>query len=135
MTVSDIKATPEKLARHRRGSEQRRRASLVAFRASPEEKAELEASAQNAGLTLGSFIRARVLNVHHTSARRRPSVELETIARLHAEMNRVGGNIHQILKRVNFGETPLAHEFHEALDGYREVIDAILVTLGRKKAA
>jgi hypothetical protein len=84
---------------------------------------------------LGSFIRARVLNVHHTRAQRRPSVELETIARLHAEMNRVGSNIHQILKRVNFGETPIAHEFHEALDGYREVIDAILVTLGRKKAA
>jgi hypothetical protein len=96
--------------RRRRGSEQRRRSNRITFR-------------------------ARTLNVHHTAARRRPPVEVETIARLHAEMNRVRSNIHQILKRVNFGETPLAHEFHDALDGYREVIDAILVTLGRKKAA
>jgi hypothetical protein len=36
---------------------------------------------------------------------------------------------------VNFGETPLAYEFQEALAGYREVIDAILAALGRKRAA
>lgn len=119
----------------KRGSEQRRKQRVRTFRVTPEEDAELRAGAEGAGLSVGSYIRARVLTVQHTRQQRRPSVELQTIARLHAEMNRVGSNIHQILKRVNFGELVLAHEYREALNGYREVIDAILEALGRKRAA
>lgn len=128
----------EKTATKRRrgsGSEQRRKQRRMTFRLSPDEYAQLDASARDAGLTLGSFIRARTLGIAQTQPRRRPSVEAESLARLQAEMNRVGSNIHQILKRVNFGETPLAYEFQEALAGYREVIDAILAALGRKRAA
>ncbi len=130
----ETEATAKK-TRRRSGSEKRRKQHVRTFRVTPEEDAELEANAQSAGLAVASFIRARTITISQTRARRRPSVEQETIARLQAEMNRVGGNIHQILKRVNFGETPLAHEFHDALNGYREVIDAILETLGRKRAA
>jgi len=117
------------------GSENRKMLRRVTFRLTHEEYALLEAAARDAGLTLGSFIRVRALGMAQTRQWRRPSFELETIARLHAEMNRVGSNIHQILKRMNFGELVLAHEYREALAGYREVIDAILEALGRRRAA
>ena len=68
-----------------------------------------------------------------TQSRRRPSIEVQAITRLQGEMNRVGGNIHQILKRVNFGETPIAEEFSQALKGDRQVIATILETLGPGK--
>jgi hypothetical protein len=117
------------------GSEMRQRQRRMTFRLSAEEYENLDAAARDAGLTLGSYIRAKTVGIAHTGARRRPSLELETIARLQGEMNRVGSNIHQILKRVNFGETPLAYEFEDALRGYREVIEAILAALGRRRAA
>jgi hypothetical protein len=117
-----------------RRSEARKTQRRITFRMTPDDY-ESVARAMDSGLTLGTFIRMRALGVTQTPPRRRPSVDLETIARLQAEMNRVGSNLHQILKRVNFGETPLAHEFHDALAGYREVIDAILAALGRKRAA
>lgn len=46
-------------------------------------------------------------------------------------MNKVGSNIHQLLRRVNFGETPAGDEIREAFQGYRQVIAGILAALGR----
>jgi hypothetical protein len=111
--------------------EQRQKQRRITFRLSPEEYRNLETAATGAGLTMGTYIRGQVLDAPTTGRRRRPSVEVQAITRLQGEMNRIGGNIHQILKRVNFGETPLAYEFHEALTGYREVIGAIMSALGR----
>ena len=48
-------------------------------------------------------------------------------------MNRVGSNIHQLLKHIRFGGTPAGDEVTAAFAGYREVIAAILETLGRSK--
>ena len=131
--ASENEKAVEKTTR-RSGSERRQKCRRITFRLTPDEYENLSASAREAGLTTGSFIRARTLVIAQTRSRRRPPVDLERIARLHAEMNRVGSNIHQILKRVNFGDTPLKEEFHDALAGYREVIDAILVALGRKQS-
>jgi hypothetical protein len=115
------------------GSENRQKGRPVSVRMSPQEYATLEEAAGSAGLTIGSYIRSIVLAAPQTRQRRRPSVEVMAVTRLQGEMNKVGSNIHQILKRVNFGETPIAEEFHEALSGYRQVIAAILETLGRGK--
>ena len=57
-------------------------------------------------------------------------MDVAALARLIGELNRIGGNINQILKRVNFGETPVAHEFHEALAGHLEIIAAIRDAMG-----
>lgn len=117
--------------RPRRGTETRQKSHVIPFRVNDAERAELEAAASRAGLTVGSYIRGRVLAAPTTRAMRRPSVEVETLARLQGEMNKVGSNIHQLVKRVNFGETPAGVELREAFAGYREVIAAILATLGR----
>jgi uncharacterized protein (DUF1778 family) len=120
--------------RRRSGSEKRARGGLISFRVAPQERAALDEAAARAGLSLGSYIRTVVIAAPRTRSTRRPSVEVQAVTRLQAEMNRVGGNIHQILRRVNFGETPVAAEFREALTGYREVIAAILAVLGRGRS-
>ncbi len=115
----------------RRGTEVRRRTGVITFRATEAERAELEGKAEKAGVSLGSFIRASALSAPTTRAARRPAIEVQAVTRLQGEMNKIGSNIHQILRRVNFGDTPPAEEFREALSGYREVIAAILAALGR----
>lgn len=117
--------------RNRSGSEKRRRAGIIGFRATLSERAELEAAAERAGLSLSSYVRAATLKAPKMRATRRPSIEVQTITRLQGAMNKVGSNVHQLLRRVNFGETPEAREYREALTGYREVIAAILAALGR----
>lgn len=114
------------------GSEQRQKQRRFTFRLSSAEFGSLQVAADRAGVTLGTYVRDSVLHSPETRRRQRPSVEVQAVTRLQGEMNRVGGNIHQILKRVNFGETPMAHEFHEVLAGYKEVIAGILAVLGRR---
>ena len=134
LAMTDLNNAAEQNTRRLSGSEQRQKQCRVTFRMTQGEYEAVAEAAMDSGMTMGTFIRNRALGVAQTRPRRRPSVELETIARLQAEMNRVGSNIHQILKRVNFGETPLADEFRAALAGYREVIACILAVLGRKGA-
>jgi len=123
----------QKADKSRSGSESRRRQHRITFRLSPHEHNEIEAKAERLGISLGSFIRATVLDAPTTRATRRPTIEVQAVTRLQGEMNKVGSNIHQILRRVNFGESPTEREFHEALTGYREVVFAILTVLGRRK--
>jgi hypothetical protein len=122
---------PDDDNKSKNGSETRRRTRIIGFRATPAEHAEIEAKAERSGVFVSSYVRAAVLNAPITRAARRPTVEVQAITRLQGEMNKVGSNIHQILRRANFGESPLADEYQQALEGYREVIAAILAALGR----
>jgi hypothetical protein len=117
----------------RNWSENRQRQKRIIFRVSQEEYEAIEADAERVGLTLASHVRDSVLKAPKTRARRRVGVDVLAVTKLQGEMNKIGGNLHQILKRVNFGDTPLVVELNEALTGYKETIAAILVALGRNK--
>jgi hypothetical protein len=114
-------------------SETRQKQVRITVRLTAAEYAELEEAAGRDGISIGSFVRARALTAPTTRASRRPSVDLQALARLQAEMNRVGSNIHQLLKHIRFGGTPAGDEVVDAFKGYREVIAASLETLGRGK--
>jgi hypothetical protein len=116
------------------GSGKRQKRHAIAFRLSNAEYDELSLYAQQAELTIGSFIRSRVLKKPTTRQRRRPPMDAAALAKLLAQINRVGGNIHQLVKRINFGATPLDDEIREALTGYREMVDAVMEAMGRKQA-
>lgn len=115
----------------RSGTETRKRGKPFSVRLDESERAEVEAAAAKAQLTTGSYVRSRVLSKASTQSRRKPSVDVQAITRLQGEMNRVGNNIYQLRRLVNFGGTPTGDEIEAAFMGYREVIAAILATLGR----
>jgi hypothetical protein len=116
--------------KRRSGSETRQKERRISLRVTGNEYAKVEAAAKGAGITLASYARLSLIDTPQTRTRRRPLVDVAALAKLLGELNRIGGNIHQILRRVNFGETPVAQEFHEALKGHREIISAIRQAMG-----
>lgn len=118
-------------SRKRSGSENRARGNIVAFRVSQEERAELEQAAELAGLTLGSYVRQRVLTAPKTRAVRRPPIEQKLLAQLLGQLGRVGGNIHQIVKHMNFGSGVMHDELRPALASFEAAAAAILQAMGR----
>jgi len=112
------------------GSAIRQKQNVMTFRVTAEERLELDTAAIEAGLTSGSYIRQSLLKAARTGKRRRPLADVAALPRLLGELNRIGGNINQIARRVNFGETPLAGEFRQALAGHVEIIAAIRAALG-----
>lgn len=73
MTNPDTPASRKK--KKSSGSEKRQRTPIIGFRVSDSERAELEEAAERAGLTLGSYVRQRVLTAPKTRAVRRPPIE------------------------------------------------------------
>ena len=129
--MSEPAAPVRKSSRKRSGSENRARGNIVAFRVSEEERAELEQAAELAGLTLGSYVRQRVLAAPKTRAVRRPPIEQKLLAQLLGQLGRVGGNIHQIVKHMNFGSGVMHDELRPALASFEAAAAAILQAMGR----
>jgi hypothetical protein len=116
--------------RTRSGSETRQRGGIIGFRATPAERAEIEAAAERSGLTIGSYIRAVVLSAHETRSKRRPTIERQALAQLLAQLGRVSGNVYQISKALNFQE-PVDADIPSVLAEVKAVGAAIMHALGR----
>src|SRR3954454_24306897 len=82
----------------RSGSETRQKGRIIPFRATAEERAAVERAADAAGLSLSSYIRETLLAVPQTRSRRRARADVAVLAKLIAEMNRIGGNINQLAR-------------------------------------
>lgn len=113
------------------GSESRQRGGIVGFRVSGTERAELEKAAELAGLTLGSYVRERVLSAPRTRAVRRPPIEQKLLAQLLGQLGRVGGNIHQIVKQMNFGAGVMHDELRSTLKSFEDAAATIMEAMGR----
>lgn len=127
--AQSVQEAPKPRKRH--GSETRQKMERVSIRVTAAEKAEIAEAANRAGLTLATHARMRLLAAPTERKYRRPTVEVQALARLQGEMNRVGSNIHQLLKHIRFGGTPAGDEIVSAFQGYRDVVAAILAALGR----
>jgi len=117
----------------RQGTEKRKLSFIVNFRVDEQERDELRAAAESAGLTLGSYVRERVLSAPKTRSVRRPPIEQTLLAQLLGQLGRVGGNIHQIVKHMNFGSGVMHDELRTALNAFEEAAAAIMDAMGRKK--
>src|ERR1700734_2597774 len=115
--------------RKRSGSEKRKRTTPFPLRLGPEERAAIEAATDEEGLSLGGYIRARALPgaiAPTTRARRRPSVDLLAITRLLGAVNKMGGQLHQLVRHLNFQGSLEVGEVHAALRGYDQLVATIM---------
>src|SRR5580693_154955 len=83
----------------RSGSETRKRAPIIGFRATDQERAKIEADARRAGLTVGSYVRSRALKRPETRAVRRPAVETTQLAQLLGMVGAVAGTMQKMIQK------------------------------------
>jgi Mobilization protein NikA len=89
--------------------------------------------AQNAGLSRGAFLRACALGAPGPRACRRPSIDIEALARATAALNKVGSNLNQIARILNTsGSIGIAHASFAALTETRAAVTEILQLVGRR---
>jgi hypothetical protein len=116
----------------RSGSEKRRRGPIIGFRANEEERAKIEAAADRAGLTVGSYVRSRSLKTPTTRAVRRPPLATAQLAQLLGLIGAVGGDLQRITLRLRGGEVVPAGEVQASMAAFREAASAILRALGKR---
>ena len=114
-----------------RGTETRQRQRDVRIRLTDAEHAALVALAERAGLSLGGFARRVLLDAPPPRQSRRPPVERAELARLLAQIGRVGGNVNQIARALNAGGVVETGEIDQAARAVVEIRDAVMVALGR----
>jgi hypothetical protein len=125
-------ATPQATAK-RSGSENRQRCAPVSVRCLPDERAELEQKAREAGLALAGYLRACGLGTPGPRARRSPPVNAEALARATAALNKAGSNLNQIAHVLNAGGAiVMARDYLSTLAVVREAAAAIREIVRRK---
>ena len=112
------------------GSENRQRGGQIAFRVTEEERAIIEAAADAAELTVGSFVRAKILKKIVTKEVRRPSIDREIFGRALGMLGKVGSNINQIAKHLNSGGNVPNAEIAKALNDVSILKEQILKAIG-----
>ncbi len=113
------------------GTEKRVRDRILTIRLSAEERAEVEAAADRAGLVVGSYARQALLGAPAPRQVRRPPLERRELARLLGGVGKIGSNLNQLAKAVHTGVLVYNGELDAVLSGLAEVRDAILKALGR----
>ncbi len=114
-------------------SEQRHKSRVVPFRVSPQEYAILTHLADREGLTVGSYVRSRSLEQPTTRAVRRPTVAVQLLGGLLAQIGKIGSNLNQIARQLNQGATLPLSEIQTALGEHRQILAAIITALGKDK--
>ena len=85
------------------GSNKRKRTKFVIARLSDEEHAAISALADKSGLSPGAMVRQTLLHIAPHSSMRRPSVDTKLLAKVLAELGKIGSNINQIAYHLNAG--------------------------------
>ena len=115
----------------RSGSETRKRGPKINFRVTDAEQAQIQASADRAGLTVGSYVRSCALKKPTTRAVRRAPVEMAQLAQLLGLMGAAGGQLQRLAKTVD-SEAHGSGEINAALADFRAAASAILRALGKR---
>ena len=115
----------------RSGSETRKRGKAILVRLTEDERIEVEEASRKAGLTVGSYARQQMLKATPPRSVRRPPIERELAAQLLGQVGRVGGNLHQLVRHLNFGRELEEQRLAEVLAALEELKGEIMQALGR----
>lgn len=114
------------------GSEKRKRNDVLRIRMTSDEFAEVAKRAETVLLTPASYARMELLDSPPPKAARRPSVEAETVARVLAQLGKIGSNLNQIAHRMNAGQTVTHETIARAMTDVSVMRDACMTALNRK---
>jgi hypothetical protein len=120
------------VSKSRSGSETRKRSPIIGFRATEEERARIQAAADRAGLTVGSYVRSRSLKAPATRAVRRPPVATAQLAQILGLLGAARGDLKRLGALAVAGEAKHDREIDAALALFREAAAAILQALGKR---
>ncbi|HZP09037.1 plasmid mobilization protein [Methyloceanibacter sp.] len=102
------------------------------IRCTQDERAAIKTAADQAGLSVGAFVRALALGKPGPRAVRRPPVERKELARLLGHLGKIGSNVNQLAH--GFNRTGILPGFPELLairDDIRQMRTALMRALGR----
>jgi len=111
------------------GSEKRARGCVIKFRAKEDERAEIRANADAAGLSLGSYLRGLAIAKPRTRSVRRPLPETKVFAQAMGRLGIYASNAHQLLKLANRGDLVYVDELAEASKKLDTAADELLKIL------
>jgi hypothetical protein len=98
------------------------------LRLTPDERADLDARAKAAGLSVGGYFRAAVLGAPPPNRRR--AADAPELARLMGAIGRIGSNINQLAHVANAGSWPDSRALDEAVADIRWMRNAVMKALG-----
>ena len=105
---------------------------IPAIRCTEEERVAIKAAADQAGLSVGAFVRALALGDAGPRAVRRPPVERKELARLLGHLGKVGSNLNQLAHAFNAnGRSPGLAELTAMRQQVGELRNALMKALGR----
>jgi hypothetical protein len=106
------------------------RPSPFTVRLSPEQRAELEARADSAGLSIGGYFTSAVFATPPPRQSRRPSPDRQLLAQILAAFGHIGSNINQLARAANEGSWPDSRLLKQACDDVRMIRDMLIRALG-----
>jgi hypothetical protein len=121
-----------KKVRNSAPSEKRQRGNRLTVRFLPDEHAELERRAADAGLSPSAYLRACALGTAGPRARRSPTVERSLAAQAIAELNKAGSNLNQIARALNMDLVVPPAEVKTASTAVKKAANQVLVAFGYK---
>jgi hypothetical protein len=121
---------PRPRKKSRSGSEKRQREVIISVRVKQHERLKIEANAAAVDLCASSFLRVIGTGQHRPNERRRPNPDMRQVGKLLAEFGRVGGNVHQLVKEMNFGGIPQSDELDAAGREVRALVASALKAFG-----
>jgi hypothetical protein len=108
------------------------RKRLIHLRCTDEERAAIQAVAEQAGLSVGALLRALALGDPGPRAVRKPPIERAELVRILGALGKIGSNVNQIAKAVHTTRNlPSWSELAEIKNDIALMRAAILKGLGR----
>jgi uncharacterized protein (DUF1778 family) len=117
------------------GSEKRQRQKALRVRLTDAERAALDEAAEQAGLSLASYARQALLGAPPPRQARRPPVAKAELARVLAQLGKVGSNLNQLAHAANVGAAVDGVALAAELGELAAVRAALFAALGRQGAA
>jgi hypothetical protein len=114
------------------GTEKRLRDRILTLRLTGDERAAIDAAAEDAGLMVGSYVRQTLLGAPAPRAVSRKPADRRELARILGQLGHIGGNLNQIAKDKNTGAVVYEGEIALAARAVVEMRDAVLRAMGHE---